>query len=581
MAFYELPRPLDDVHISATGNPHLRRHVSAHLAALGARVDARHGDHHPTPSASFTIQDGSQTRLGWSSGAGRPTGIADEATAQAACGLMHVHGRRSGRPVALAMDYVTACAASATAMGVLAAEIARSRGMPPTLVDVAADACALLSVSQYLAATCAPDAEAVAIAPGGATFTTADGVAFEIEALTTEPWAAFWRELGAPREAISAGWAPFQFRYATACAPLPEELRTVAAASTWERVRTAARMSGTSLARVRTPQEHPLRKSAADEEPVWWTLGALTPAPPSPRLRQPMEAGLPLAGVTVLEAGRRVQAPMAAHLLWLLGATVIRIEPPGGDPLRGMPPTCGKLSARWLALNRGKDAVEIDIKDPAGRSQLLDLAAGADVFLHNWAPGKAEELGLDAEAFARANPGIVHAHTSGWGGGIADAPMGTDFMVQAHTATSTIEPSTGTRSIASLMTILDVLGGFLGAQTVLAALLARLRSGRGVRAESSLLGAAHTLAARPQPRPARLVATRDGWVATRGDAPVPLTLAPGATNADVVRRLRSEGVAATPVTTDLTTLPDDPRIAGLLSRDSHGAVAVATPWRLR
>src|SRR5690606_8959304 len=75
----------------------------------------------------------------------------------------------------------------------------------------------------------------------------------------------------------------------------------------------------------------------------------------------------PLAGQTVLEAGRRIQAPPTAHLLGLLGAEVVRIEPPGGDPLRGMPPTCSGVPARWLALHPGRKAVEADIELAAER----------------------------------------------------------------------------------------------------------------------------------------------------------------------------------------------------------------------
>ncbi|MGS2648356.1 CoA transferase [Streptosporangium sp. LJ11] len=101
----------------------------------------------------------------------------------------------------------------------------------------------------------------------------------------------------------------------------------------------------------------------------------------------------------------------------------MRIEPPGGDPLRGMPPMCGDLSARWLALNRGKRAVEIDIKSAAGRAELRDLVAGADVFVHNWAPGTAERLGLDDRDLSAVSPALVYAYTSGWADRLADVPL--------------------------------------------------------------------------------------------------------------------------------------------------------------
>jgi len=106
---------------------------------------------------------------------------------------------------------------------------------------------------------------------------------------------------------------------------------------------------------------------------------------------------LSLSGIVVLESCRRVQGPLAGHLLRMLGATVVRIEPPGGDPLRWVPPMAGDTSARFLALNRGKPAVEIDLR--TGRDEVLDLAAAADVFVHNWAPGKAARWGLEAGDF--------------------------------------------------------------------------------------------------------------------------------------------------------------------------------------
>lgn len=573
MASHTLPRPLDGVRIAAGGDPLLRRHVSAHLAALGARVDDRRS-HGPVPGASFTADNGLAIRLSWSAGAGADE-VGDEATAQAAAGLMHVHGRRSGRPTPLPLDYVAACSASATATGVLAAEFSRRRGAPRDGVDVRADGCALLSVSQYLAAACAPEPEAVPVAAGGATFITADGVDFEIEALSTEPWAVFWRELGAPAEAVRAGWAPFQFRYATACAPLPDALRAAAAGRSWEAVRAAAARAGAGLARVRDPEEYRAEAAASGGWSAPWDLDALAPVPPA---AAPAPVGLPLEGIRVLEAGRRIQAPLAAHLLRLLGATVVRVEPPGGDPLRGMPPVCGELSARWLALNRGKDAVEVDIKDSADRGRLLELAAGADVFLHSWAPGRAESLGLGAETFSRANPGLVYAHTSGWGGRLRDAPPGTDFMVQARAGVSARDPATGSRSVASLMTVVDMLGGFVGAQSVLAALLAGSRARRGVRVESSLLGAAHTLSAHPRTPPARLLRAADGWVAVSGAVDSGAGHVPAV---EAAARLRARGVAAAAVTTDLTRVPGDPRFAGLLSRDERGCVAVRSPWSLR
>lgn len=494
--------------------------------------------------SELRLPGGARAALTWTGQGHEPS---DELSLQARCGLMTVHGRRAGRPRALPFDYVGTVAAAAHLTALLAAELTRRRSGSPVTVRTRADACALISISQYLAAATAGDPEAVPVNPGHATFTTADGVDFEIESLTAEPWAGFWEALGAPASAVARGWAPFQFRYATACAPLPPELARTAARTSWARVRGIARESGVGLVRLdATPASDPT-------EGGLWTLRPLGTG--GEGHRSAPTGGLPLAGLTVLEAGRRIQAPLAAHLLRMLGAEVVRVEPPGGDPLRGMPPMCGDLSARWLALNHGKDAVEVDIKSASGRSDLLELARGADVFLHNWAPGKAEQLGLCAESMARVNPGLVYAHTSGWGDSSGDLPPGTDFMVQAHAGLTAPAPEGRGVTVASLMTVLDVLGGFLGAQVVTAALAHREGIGEGVAVESSLRGAAHLLSS------ARRTRGEEGESADFAGA------SPGA------RTPR-------PVTAHLPELEHGPWTGSLLHRTRGGALTVRSPWEV-
>jgi crotonobetainyl-CoA:carnitine CoA-transferase CaiB-like acyl-CoA transferase len=200
----------------------------------------------------------------------------------------------------------------------------------------------------------------------------------------------------------------------------------------------------------------------------------------------PRPGVLPLSGLVVLESCRRVQGPMAAHLLWQLGASVVRVEPPGGDPLRGVPPMSGDVSARFHALNRGKRVVTADLATVAGRRRLLELASAADVFLHDWGPGKAAAWSLRARDVARVRPGIVYAHASGWGDAMGPRPpLGTDFVVQAHAG---VPPS--------LMTIVDVFGGVVCARGVADAIGRRIRSGAGQSVASSLLSAASRLNAR-------------------------------------------------------------------------------------
>ncbi|MBB5084817.1 CoA transferase [Nonomuraea endophytica] len=570
-------RPLDGIDLRAAGPPALISLAVDHLRSLGCD--------HPTisPGAGtgvISLDDSVHAEIVWARAA-PPGEVSDEATAQAATGVMHVHGRSSGEPRALAADYLTTMCAVLTVQGLLAALLGRARGADTSQVLTGVDLAGLLAVSQYLAAATAEDGEAVPIAPGGPPFTTADGVLFEVETLDPGVWVAFWRALGVPDRVAGSAWRSFQFRYATACAPLPEDLHVAAAASTWPEVRQAARESRASVCALTSLAD---RRAEPIPEAPW----QLSPGPPftPPHTRTP-ETSRPLAGLTVLEAGRRIQAPLTAHLLTMLGAEVIRIEPPGGDPLRGMPPTCGGLSARWLALNRGKTAVEIDIKSATGRAELRELVAGADVFVHNWAPGTAERLGLDHDDLAEVNPGLVYAYTSGWAGQLADAPLGTDFMVQARTGVGEAVRPEGEPAAPSLMTLLDVLGGLLGAEAVLAGLLLRERTRTGVRVDSSLLGASETLIRSARHRTEagldprapkgfrRPIRTTDGWVAVADGTGIP----------DLPRELNTAEALgllkrATAVTTALDALPTDPRFSAALTRDGHGATVVPAPWRL-
>ncbi|MFI8447081.1 CoA transferase [Streptomyces erythrochromogenes] len=590
-------RPLDTLRFDTSGPPQIARVVADHLRLLGARTDRPVPDGHgDAPAAGTTLTGGgfepAHATAGWADPA---SGLADEATVQAATGMMAVHGRRDGTPRGLAVDYAATATAVLTVQGLLANLVGQARGGAAAAVTTCADRAGLLAVSQYLAAAGADEGEAAEIAAGGPPFTSADGILFELETLDPGAWAAFWKALEAPQDALRTGWRPFQFRYATACAPLPAALHTTARSHGWDRIRRAAAASGAEVCALRSLAD---RAAEHDGAAPWFLTPMPGGAPGGAPVAGPVGAPVgepgrrPLAGLTVLEAGRRIQAPLAAHLLGLLGADVIRIEPPGGDPLRGMPPACSGISARWLALNRGKRAVEIDIKAEADRDRLREMAAHADVFLHNWAPGKAAALGLDADDLARVNPTLVHAYTSGWAGRLDDAPMGTDFMVQARTGVGEAARPADEVPAPSLMTLLDVLGGLLGAEAVLAGLLLRERTGRGVRVDSSLLGAADTLTAPALCRAARgedprrpagfrhPLATADGWIApadadARAAAGHDLR---GLPTREALSRLREHGLTAAAVTTELSDLHHDPRFAGSIGRDAHGAPAVPDPW---
>jgi crotonobetainyl-CoA:carnitine CoA-transferase CaiB-like acyl-CoA transferase len=271
----------------------------------------------------------------------------------------------------------------------------------------------------------------------------------------------------------------------------------------------------------------------------------------------------PLRGVRVVESTRRVQGPLAGHVLAMLGADVVRIEPPGGDPARGVPPLTGHVSARFAALNAGKRVVELDLGDRAGRAAARDLVAGADVFLHNWAPGRAESWHLTAAELAAVRPGLVYAAASGWGGHLGDhPPLGTDYLVQAHSGLAAALRPPDEAPAPSLLTVADVLGGLVCAQGVLAALLRRAHTGEGTRVETSLLSA--TGAIRRHRREFRLpLRTADGHVAA--PAAPDLDAARWST-AELLDLLRERDVPAAAVATDLGALATDPLFTAAIHR---------------
>lgn len=426
-------------------------------------------------------------------------GEATENLVQAACGLMSVHGRASGRAQPLGLNYVSTLAAVLALQGAFAASIGRMRGAPFTRSRLSLAEAGLLSVGQYVAAASAPE-NPEKILPGGSSaterppFVSVDGVIFELETLDAAPWRTFWAEAGVDADSAGKGWNGFLLRYAKAVAPLPAALRGTLSAMPYREIAARCARAGVSICPVRSLGE---RSRDEDAEPMWregpWTFRSgpdRSGAPPGSA-----DGDLPLSGVNVVESCRRIQGPLAGHLLALLGANVLRVEPPGGDPLRGMPPIVDGVSARYDALNRLKAVREIDIKSAQGQAEIKELVRHADVFLHNWAPGKAAELDLDDVDLARVNPSLIYAYASGWGPTAQIAAPGTDFMVQAYSGVADrIAKASGIYG-GSLFTALDVLGGAVTAQGITAALLARRLRGAGGRVDTSLLGAATLLCA--------------------------------------------------------------------------------------
>src|SRR5579863_9620340 len=142
---------------------------------------------------------------------------------------------------------------------------------------------------------------------------------------------------------------------------------------------------------------------------------------------------LPLDGITVVTVEQAVAAPLATRNLADLGARVIKVEPPGGDFARDYDHVVHGTGAHFTWLNRGKESIAVDLKTAEGCAVVRCLAAQADVFVQNLAPGAAVRLGLGASQLRSARPELVVAGLSGFGlGGPMEQRKASDMLIQAE-----------------------------------------------------------------------------------------------------------------------------------------------------
>jgi len=195
-----------------------------------------------------------------------------------------------------------------------------------------------------------------------------------------------------------------------------------------------------------------------------------------------------LSGVRVIDLTTVVLGPYATSLLADLGAEVIKIESPAGEICRDIDASRHVgMGPLFLNLNRNKKSVLLDLKETDARAELLRLAAGADVFVHNMRPGAIRKLGLDYPTLAALNPRLVYC--AAWGFGEA-GPYGNlqayDDVVQAASGLAALNAEEGVPRY--LPTILaDKVTGLFAANAILAALIARERSGAGQFVEVPML----------------------------------------------------------------------------------------------
>lgn len=577
-----------------------------------------------------------------------------EGVVQAMSGLMTVHGRDDGRPLPIALPVASVAAGLLAAQGALASLIGQARGRSARAVRTSVLQAGLLLCSHYIAAaTSGQDPWPAPPAPApGPPFRSLDGHWFEIETLDPEAWRAFWHRLGAGDADLGRAWARFRQRYFVGACSLPPGLGEAVAACGLAELRGVAASCGVSLCPLRSYDEvlgdigprdaHPLVLPLVGGAPEDGAPEDGTPGWPEPGrpagdrgvaarfelARVPGGTpcgtfGMPLEGLTVVEATTRMQGPLAGLLLGMLGARVIKVEPAGGDIGRMMAPLAGDNGTFFSCWNRGKETVEVDLASSSGRRALVELVSGADAFLHNWRPGRAQEWSLGPEALARRRPGLVYVQASGWGPRPeSDHLLGTDFLVQAFSGMGDGLRPHGEPPRTSRVLLADFMGALVTCEGVLAGLYLRERDGVGQVVGTSLLAGAATLQAevlegirreeecgrrrgRPLWGPLEVpVATADGAlvighlddvalaracevcgitfdlaVAERAVAERAVAERVGAGRAaDWEERLAAAGLPAAAVRTDLAGLPGDPSLAGLFEPLGGSCWVPASPW---
>jgi len=198
----------------------------------------------------------------------------------------------------------------------------------------------------------------------------------------------------------------------------------------------------------------------------------------------------PLKGLRVIELGAILAAPYAGSLLGDLGAEVIKIEPPEGDTARSWPPFTDKahLPASFLAFNRNKKSICVDLKTDDGREAYLRLADSADAIIDNFRYGASDRLGIGYEVVRARNPGAIYCSITGFGRSGPRAEEGAvDLLMQAFSGVMSVTGEPGRPPVRTATSTADISTGMFAVIGILAALPERARTGKGCLVEASLL----------------------------------------------------------------------------------------------
>ncbi|WP_181063062.1 CoA transferase [Nocardia nova] len=269
--------------------------------------------------------------------------------------------------------------------------------------------------------------------------------------------------------------------------------------------------SASAIRHLPAAQFVPAAELWTDERPE---VSRATPAP-----------ALPLAGLRILDISTFLAGPLVSTLMADLGAAVVKVEAPRGDPYAA-------YAASYAAVNHAKSIGALDLRDPDGHSALLQLAADADVLVDNLRPSVAHRLGVSDKSLRAGHPRLVHTSVSAFGatGPFVEMP-GFDPVLQSRSGLAAAQGGDD-EPVATLTPVLDVATGALAALGTLAALVERVTSGRGQHVTTSLTASSTFLqlaeltsySGRPEaeaggrdyrgPEPARRYhRAADGWLA--------------------------------------------------------------------
>ena len=196
-----------------------------------------------------------------------------------------------------------------------------------------------------------------------------------------------------------------------------------------------------------------------------------------------------LSGLQVIDLTRILAGPFCTQLLADMGADVIKIEPPNGDPVRKQGVILDGISWYFAQFNRNKKSVVLDLYDPDDKTKLTRLLEKADVLVENYRPGVLAKIGFTPERLEAINPRLIHAAVNGYGstGPYADRPS-FDFIAQAMSGFMSVNGLPAGEPMRAAPPLSDLIAGLYCAFGILSAVEARHRTGRGQQVESSLTG---------------------------------------------------------------------------------------------